>query len=29
MLLKPALIVDADDTLWETKVYYEQCTAGS
>jgi putative hydrolase of the HAD superfamily len=25
--MKPTLIVDADDTLWENNVYYEQCTA--
>ena len=23
--MKPTLIIDADDTLWETEVYYEQC----
>lgn len=25
--MKPTLIVDADDTLWENNIYYEQCTA--
>ena len=25
--MKPTLIIDADDTLWENEVYYEQCTA--
>jgi putative hydrolase of the HAD superfamily len=25
--MKPTLIVDADDTLWENNVYYEQCIA--
>lgn len=25
--MKPTLIVDADDTLWETEVYYQQCIA--
>jgi putative hydrolase of the HAD superfamily len=25
--MKPMLIVDADDTLWENNVYYEQCFA--
>jgi putative hydrolase of the HAD superfamily len=25
--MKPTLIVDADDTLWENNVYYEQCFA--
>ena len=23
--MKPTLIIDADDTLWETEIYYEQC----
>jgi len=26
-MLKPTLIIDADDTLWENNIYYEQCTA--
>ena len=26
-MLKPTLIVDADDTLWENNIYYEQCIA--
>ena len=26
--MKPTLIVDADDTLWENNIYYEQCVAG-
>lgn len=25
--MKPTLIVDADDTLWENNIYYEQCIA--
>jgi putative hydrolase of the HAD superfamily len=25
--MKPTLIIDADDTLWETEVYYEDCVA--
>jgi putative hydrolase of the HAD superfamily len=25
--MKPTLIIDADDTLWETEIYYEQCIA--
>jgi len=25
--MKPTLIVDADDTLWENNIYYEQCVA--
>jgi putative hydrolase of the HAD superfamily len=25
--MKPMLIIDADDTLWETEIYYEQCIA--
>jgi len=25
--MQPTLIVDADDTLWENNIYYEQCTA--
>ena len=25
--MKPTLIVDADDTLWESNIYYEQCIA--
>jgi len=25
--VKPTLIVDADDTLWENNIYYEQCIA--
>jgi len=25
--VKPTLIIDADDTLWETEIYYEQCIA--
>ena len=25
--MKPTLIIDADDTLWETQIYYEQCIA--
>jgi len=25
--VKPTLIIDADDTLWENNIYYEQCTA--
>ena len=25
--MKPTLIVDADDTLWENNIYYEQCFA--
>ena len=25
--MKPTLIVDADDTLWENNIYYEQCNA--
>jgi len=25
--MKPTLIVDADDTLWENEVFYEQCVA--
>ena len=24
---KPTLIIDADDTLWETEIYFEQCIA--
>jgi putative hydrolase of the HAD superfamily len=27
MAMKPTLIIDADDTLWETEIYYEQCIA--
>jgi putative hydrolase of the HAD superfamily len=23
--MRPTLIIDADDTLWETEIYYEQC----
>ncbi len=26
-MLRPTLIVDADDTLWENNIYYEQCIA--
>ena len=26
-MLKPTLIVDADDTLWETEIHFEQCIA--
>jgi putative hydrolase of the HAD superfamily len=26
--MKPTLIIDADDTLWETEIFYEQCIAG-
>lgn len=25
--MKPTLIIDADDTLWESEIYYEQCIA--
>jgi putative hydrolase of the HAD superfamily len=25
--MKPTLIIDADDTLWENNIYYEQCIA--
>ena len=25
--MKTTLIIDADDTLWENNIYYEQCTA--
>ena len=25
--MKPTLIIDADDTLWETEIFYEQCIA--
>ena len=25
--MKPTLIIDADDTLWEAEIYYEQCIA--
>jgi putative hydrolase of the HAD superfamily len=25
--MKPTIIIDADDTLWETEIYYEQCIA--
>jgi putative hydrolase of the HAD superfamily len=25
--MKPTLIIDADDTLWETEIYYERCIA--
>ena len=25
--MKPTLIIDADDTLWENNIHYEQCTA--
>ena len=25
--MKPTLIIDADDTLWENEIYYEQCIA--
>ena len=23
--MKPTLIIDADDTLWENEVYYQRC----
>ena len=26
--MKPTLIIDADDTLWETEIFYEECIAG-
>ena len=26
--MRPTLIVDADDTLWENNIFYEQCIAG-
>ena len=25
--MRPTLIIDADDTLWETEIFYEQCIA--
>lgn len=25
--MKPTLIIDADDTLWENNIFYEQCIA--
>ncbi len=25
--MKPTLVIDADDTLWEAEIYYEQCIA--